>query len=931
MNLQCLVMLLLCDWSFSAITMSPNTFNEECISQTESSSLTYVVDVSGSMSDDLYQLKMVNSWLLDRVSARFPCGVRQYTMMEFNDPTIGPTQITSSRREFGIFFNNLFANGGGDCPELAMGGLELGLENSPDNSVIMVLTDASAKDYNNQTLINNIYSLISSKKSQVFFLITGLCGGLDDPQFLIYRDIAHRSFGHVFQINLSEMSKVFYYLDFTLSRPVNTSTRLFSVEYYGGFNSSQFIVADLFNKVIVMTDGVISTISIVGPNGNYAAMETIVSELWGSVYVVKYPGLGTWTINTDGEGTYSLTVEGEQGTNISATTDCSKCHPNATCEENLGRKQCNCNKGLIGDGFQCSDDDECAYSWTHKCSGACINTYGSYRCECAYGFTKNSVDVCVDIDECSDRNHSSCHPLAKCANFNGGFSCTCPSGYYGNGNYCEVNECIAGACSHDMACTKYQGHFNCFDPCSNYTTLDDPWRSIDSRFGYNCDIALSGWYRFTGIGGIRMPETCVPERQCKTYAPMWINGTHPGEGEGIVNLTACVHWNRNCCHQSTSVQIKACPGGYHVYNINGVPFCSSAYCTDPATVKDVCPCTEDEECKMIHGSYTCVCKNKREIYDIEDLGLDLVCDTKKMTASFHTCQLRRLNLNVTYTHLLDSSCIGNTEWNNTGVISVATLLQDGACGNHLINNGTHAIYKNTMIVQMKTDQIIIRNHEVQLEFSCSYPLDLQLTLDNSLKPVISSLTLSIEGTGQFRAQMVLYKDENYVSPYKDYEITLSTKATLYVAVTLEGENTFQYVMLMKNCFATPTRNFYDPVKYDIIKNSCPNRRDGTVNVRENGVSTQGRFSVQMFQFVGDYDSVFLHCEARICDTTRDICKPSCSGVRSSFRQSDDNLFVLDYGPINLSNDDSTSDAAGMHASWITLILILLCLKNCSSL
>ncbi|CAJ0967194.1 unnamed protein product [Ranitomeya imitator] len=423
--------------------------------------------------DDLSQLKLVNGWLLDRVSARFPCGVRQYTMVEFNDPKL-PIQ----ERCLDISLIALYATGGGDCPELAMGGLQMGLERSPDNSVIMVLTDASAKDYNNQTLINNIYSLISSKNSQVFFLITGLCSGLDDPQFLIYRDIAYKSFGHVFQINLSQLSQVFYYLDFTLSRPVNTSTRLLSVEYKGGNNSDQFVIALVFSKVIVTTDGILTTISIIDQDHSFVSMETIVSETWGSVYVVNNPGKGTWTMNLYGYGPYSVTVEGVKATNISAATDCSECHPNATCEAFSERKECHCNKGLIGDGFECSDIDECAYSWSNNCSSLCINTYGSYRCECPRGLTKNSLGICVDIDECSDRNLSSCHPLANCTNYVGGYTCSCPYGYYGNGKDCELNECMMGVCSQGMDCAKSKGYFKCFDPCTNYTTLDEPWRSI---------------------------------------------------------------------------------------------------------------------------------------------------------------------------------------------------------------------------------------------------------------------------------------------------------------------------------------------------------------------------------------------------------------------------------------------------------------------
>lgn len=55
--------------------------------------------------------------------------------------------------------------------------------------------------------------------------------------------------------------------------------------------------------------------------------------------------------------------------------------------------------------------------------------------------------------------------------------------------------------------------------------------------------------------------------------------------------------------------------------------------------------------------------------------------------------------------------------------------------------------------------------------------------------------------------------------------------------------------------------------------SCPNQLDSTISVEENGVSAEGRFSVQMFMFAGNYDLVFLHCEVRLCDSLREQCQP----------------------------------------------------------
>ncbi|XP_029433084.1 hemicentin-2-like [Rhinatrema bivittatum] len=222
------------------------------------------------MSDDLQQLKLANGWLLDRVSARFPCGVRQYTMVEFNDPLVGPSYNTTSKKQFDDFFNNLVASGGGDCPENAAQGLRLALDTSPPRSFILVLTDASAKDYNETSIVNHVYSLINTKQSQVYFLITGLCSSPSDPDFLIYRNIAASSFGHVFQVSLSDLGKVFNYLDFTLSRPVNSSTHLFSRDFnFSGNHSQSFQTAQKYNTLVVTTDGFISHMRIVGPDGRH--------------------------------------------------------------------------------------------------------------------------------------------------------------------------------------------------------------------------------------------------------------------------------------------------------------------------------------------------------------------------------------------------------------------------------------------------------------------------------------------------------------------------------------------------------------------------------------------------------------------------------------------------------------------------------------
>ncbi|XP_077131187.1 uromodulin-like [Ranitomeya variabilis] len=910
---------------------------KHCSSQTESSSLTYLVDTTGSMYDDFIELKAVNSWLLDRVTARFPCGVRQYTMVEFNDPTVGPVRITSSKDEFNYFFNSLVANGGGDCPELAMRGLQLALQNSPPNSFILVLTDASALDYWDTALVNNIYSLIASTQSQIYFLITGLCGSIYDADFIVYRNIAAASFGHVFQVSLSDLNKVFKYLDFTLSRPSNSSVRLFSGEYSEGYNSTNFAVEDNYTALVITTDGVIYSIQVLGPDSLELPLKQIVSELWGSMYLLKNPGNGVWTIVIYAGSRYSLRVEGFTAVNISSAENCSKCHPNATCEEYFDYVQCNCKDGFIGDGFTCSDIDECAYSWSNNCSyGICQNTFGSYICVCASGFNYSSMGYCVDIDECASPELNRCNSSASCINYYGSYSCVCPYGYFGDGFHCEVDECKNGVCGLGTECIKSLGSYHCSDPCSDHTVLDEPWRSTTNMYDYryNCDNYKSGWYRFIGSGGVRLPESCAPEYGCGTLAGMWLNGKHPMQSDGTVNRTVCASWSGYCCLWSSSVQIKACPGGYHVYKLEGTPngYCLLSYCTDPSTTNNTNTCAADEDWKMKDGVYGCHCKSQYEVAALADIRPDLTCDVYDMRASFHKCQLTSQNINATNINLRDAGCFGIRDDSSTNTFTVSSPLQAGVCGLQITKNATHAIYENTLYLTMESSGIIVRDEELTVRIYCAYALDMMISLNLAVNPIFSSTNITVGGTGQFTAYMALYQDSSYITPYEGSQVVLPVKSMMYVGVFVQGGDYSQYSLVMKNCYATPSANSDDPLKYYIIKDSCPNKQDSTISVLENGVSRKGRLSLQVFKFVGNYNSFYVHCAVSLCDVTAGSCAPSCSGI-SSRSATTEQSYMLNVGPIGIKDSltTSTSGCIGVHASSSLLGLVLFLMTQVWSL
>ncbi|KAB0405995.1 hypothetical protein E2I00_008611 [Balaenoptera physalus] len=398
-----------------------------------------------------------------------------------------------------------------------------------------------------------------------------------------------------------------------------------------------------------------------------------------------------------------------------------------------------------------------AASDTSAASKCCVR---SYTCVCPEGFRLSSELGCTDMDECAEPGLSHCHALATCVNSEGNYSCVCPAGYWGDGRHCE---CSPGSCGPGLDCVHEGDTLVCADPCQAHRILDEYWRSAQYGAGYACDSDVAGWYRFVGQGGVRLAETCVPVLRCNTAAPMWLNGTHPSSSDGIVSLRACAHWSGHCCLWDTPVQVKACAGGYYVYNLTAPPECHLAYCTDPGSVEGTCEeCSVDEDCKSDNGRWHCQCKQDLSITDLSLLERRLECGVNDIKLSLGKCQLKSLGFEKVFMYLRDSQCSGFTERGDRDWMSVLWF-----------------------------------SH--QPLSSCS------------------ALNISMGGTGTFTVWMALFQSPAYIQPYQGSSVTLSTEAFLYVGTMLDGGDLSRFALLMTNCYATPSSNATDSLKYFIIQ------------------------------------------------------------------------------------------------------------------
>jgi len=125
--------------------------------------------------------------------------------------------------------------------------------------------------------------------------------------------------------------------------------------------------------------------------------------------------------------------------------------------------------------------------------------------------------------------------------------------------------------------------------CLSYVPLTDANRNV--AFGIygpkTCDAQLApGWYRFMGAAGSRMPTTPPPIFSCGAHAPGWMSGgPHPTVADGIVERTACYHWDNDGdgplpdkpCWVSMPMQVRDC-GEFVVYHLSPSAACMTRFC-----------------------------------------------------------------------------------------------------------------------------------------------------------------------------------------------------------------------------------------------------------------------------------------------------------------------------------------------------------------
>lgn len=116
------------------------------------------------------------------------------------------------------------------------------------------------------------------------------------------------------------------------------------------------------------------------------------------------------------------------------------CVKNSHCVNTIGSFACECNEGFNtilskneSNLIICEDIDECELK-TVNCNqnSTCINTIGGFNCICDTGLVwSNELIQCIDINECDFKNMYSepCDDNSVCQNTFGSYYCSCKTGW----------------------------------------------------------------------------------------------------------------------------------------------------------------------------------------------------------------------------------------------------------------------------------------------------------------------------------------------------------------------------------------------------------------------------------------------------------------------------------------------------------------------
>ncbi|KAL7878266.1 hypothetical protein AOLI_G00092400 [Acnodon oligacanthus] len=288
-------------------------------------------------------------------------------------------------------------------------------------------------------------------------------------------------------------------------------------------------------------------------------------------------------------------LQGNTCTDVDECADGLQC-PGQQCVNSMGSYECvRCRDGYSLQNGQCADVDECVNSRTCGPQSVCVNTDGSYSCECTAGYhAAGPGRLCRDINECLEGEF--CFPRGECLNTEGSYMCVCAQGYQTSANRTscqDVDECAREGLCQDGRCVNTDGSFQC-NCKTGFTANPEKTACLDVDECVDSEGAVCGSLRCENtIGSFRCLVSCQPGYSITTTGECVAEfQTLCPSGRGYVTSTVGAFSYKDV-DECKFFDSAVCKGGVCVNNIPGYScYCPSGYYYDNVLLE----CIDNNEC-----------------------------------------------------------------------------------------------------------------------------------------------------------------------------------------------------------------------------------------------------------------------------------------------------------------------------------------------
>ncbi|XP_074483976.1 pancreatic secretory granule membrane major glycoprotein GP2-like [Sebastes fasciatus] len=310
---------------------------------------------------------------------------------------------------------------------------------------------------------------------------------------------------------------------------------------------------------------------------------------------------------------------------------------------------------------------------------------------------------------------------------------------------------------------------------------------------------------------------------------------------------------------------------------------STAGCpADPKACQDQY-CSYHEFCGEKPGGTRCFCRAlfASKYKPRSALGEPTVCMQSSATVTLAGCLMEDKGIDYSTLHLKDPNCKGHMD-DQTHMVTFS-YNSSNICGTEVMTNNSQILFKNAIVMRNRSMDIITRNDQIEIDFSCFYT-----------KPDIRSVSFTIKdssvvqqivsGVWNYTLMMNAYTDSGRMQlVVPSTEIQLNQK--LWLELKTEGLDGNMVAIVTDSCWVTSQPSPDSSLRYDLVIKGCPNPADQTVTMERNGQGTSNVFSFNVFQFSGETSELYLHCQIELCPTQGQSCAPSCGGARRRKRSS----------------------------------------------